>query len=173
MNWAIIGSGNGLLPIRYQAITWTNAGLLSIGFLGREQIAVKFELEFYPFRSRKCILKCLLPKWWPFCQGGVNHGVYPTLGRDIQGLRAMGLSVQTDHGCFRIFQRSDWLYHSEQMEPVWGSVPCQKNLLCVRNKLFLGEIKFSQRRTHPVKSSRWQIVPMQESTNEWKNLTIF
>ena len=49
----------------------------------------------------------------------------------------------------------------------------RKNLLFVWNKLFLGEIKFSQRRTRPVKSLWWQIVPMQESTNEWKNLTIF
>ena len=49
----------------------------------------------------------------------------------------------------------------------------RKNLFCVWNKLFLGEIKFSQRRTRPVKSSWWQIVSMQESTNEWKNLTIF
>ena len=45
----------------------------------------------------------------------------------------------------------------------------RKNLRCVWNKLFLGEIKFSQRRTRPVKSLWWQIVPMQESTNEWKN----
>ena len=48
----------------------------------------------------------------------------------------------------------------------------EKILFCVWNK-FLGEIKFSQRRTHPVKSLWWQIVPMQESTNEWKNLSIF
>ena len=49
----------------------------------------------------------------------------------------------------------------------------EKNIFCVWNKLFLGEIQFSQRRTHAVKSLWWQIVPMQESTNEWKNLTIF
>ena len=49
----------------------------------------------------------------------------------------------------------------------------EKNLFCVWNKLFLGEIKFSQSRTRPVKSLWWQIVPMQESTNGWKNLTIF
>ena len=34
MNWVIIGSGNGLLSVRHQTITWTNAGLLSIGLLG-------------------------------------------------------------------------------------------------------------------------------------------
>ena len=49
----------------------------------------------------------------------------------------------------------------------------RKHLLCVWNKLFLGEIKVSQGRTRPVKSLWWQIVPMQESANEWKNLTFF
>ena len=34
MNWVITGPGNGLSPIRRQAITWTNAGLLLIGLLG-------------------------------------------------------------------------------------------------------------------------------------------
>ena len=34
MNWVNIGSGNGLLPARHQAITWINAGLLSMGLLG-------------------------------------------------------------------------------------------------------------------------------------------
>ena len=45
----------------------------------------------------------------------------------------------------------------------------EKIFFFVWNNLFLGVIKFSQRRTHPVKSLWWQIVPMQESTNEWKN----
>ena len=31
--WASVGSGNGLSPIWRQAITWTNAGLLSNGLL--------------------------------------------------------------------------------------------------------------------------------------------
>ena len=30
VNLICIGSGNGLTPVRRQAITWTNAGLLSI-----------------------------------------------------------------------------------------------------------------------------------------------
>ena len=34
MNWVIIGSGNVLSPVRRQAITWTNADLLSITPLG-------------------------------------------------------------------------------------------------------------------------------------------
>ena len=36
LNWVIIGSGNGLLPIRHQAITYTNAALLSIGLFFSE-----------------------------------------------------------------------------------------------------------------------------------------
>ena len=34
VNWVIIASGNGLSPVRRQAITWTNARLLSIRLLG-------------------------------------------------------------------------------------------------------------------------------------------
>ena len=35
-----------------------------------EQISVKLGLEFSNFHSRKCIWKCCLPKWGPFCPGG-------------------------------------------------------------------------------------------------------
>ena len=97
----------------------------------------------------------------------------PHLGAISRVLGPWGKVSNTDHGGSRIFRRSDWLYHSEQMGPIWGSVPCQKNLFCVWNKLFLGEIKFSQRRTRHVKSLWWQIFPMQQSTNEGKNLTFF
>ena len=102
------------------------------------------------------------------------YRVYPTLGCDIQGFQAMGLSVQY------------WPQWFQDFPAIWLAVPfgangahlgiCtspEKNLLCVWNKLFLGEIKFSQRRTRPLKSLWCQIVPMQESTNEQKNLTIF
>ena len=33
----------------------------------REQISVKFEVEFYHFYSRKCISNCHMPKWRSFC----------------------------------------------------------------------------------------------------------
>ena len=35
-----------------------------------EQISVKSESELYHFHSIKCIWKCCLPYWWPFCPGG-------------------------------------------------------------------------------------------------------
>ena len=39
-----------------------------------EQISVKLESEFYHFQSRKCILKCRLPEWRPFCPGDIREG---------------------------------------------------------------------------------------------------
>ena len=54
----IIGSDNGLLPGRHQAIIWTNAGIWIIGPLGTNfsEIVIKI-LTYY---SRKCVWKCLL-----------------------------------------------------------------------------------------------------------------
>ena len=99
---------------------------------------------------------------------------YPTLGCDIQGFQAMGLSVQ------------NWPQWFQNFPAIWMAVPfganaahlgiCtlpEKNLLCVWNELFLDEIKFCQSRTRPVKSLWWQVVPMQESRNAWKNLAFF
>ena len=77
LNWVIIGSGNGLLPVQYQAITWTNAALLSIGLLGT--ISVKLEPWFYHFHLRKCIWKCCLPKWQPICPGGDELSYYAVI----------------------------------------------------------------------------------------------
>ena len=67
-NWVIIGPGNGLLPVRRQVITWTNAGYCQLD--SWEHISVKFESEFYHFQSRKLNWKCCLPQWQPFYPGG-------------------------------------------------------------------------------------------------------
>ena len=37
-----------------------------------EQISMNFEAEFYHLHSRKCIWKCRLPKWRPFCPGEIS-----------------------------------------------------------------------------------------------------
>ena len=62
-------------------MTWTNADLLLIGLLGTnpiriycqldswQQILVKFESEFYPFYSRKCIWNCHLIYGGHFSRG--------------------------------------------------------------------------------------------------------
>ena len=62
MNRVNVGSNNGLSPIRCQAITWTNVGLLSIGLLGTNFSEIQIGTSFTKMR-----LKCRLPKWRPFC----------------------------------------------------------------------------------------------------------
>ena len=73
----IIGSDNGLMPGRCQAIIWTNAGTLLIGPLGAnfKEISIKI----YIFSFKKINLKMLSGKCWPFCpslnvstQGGLE-----------------------------------------------------------------------------------------------------
>ena len=66
VKWVSIGSGNGLSPIRCQAITWTNADLLSIGPLGTNfsDIWIKCNFSFM-----KMYLKMLSATWQPFCPG--------------------------------------------------------------------------------------------------------
>ena len=55
---SIIGSDNGLSPVRHQAIIWTNAGLLSIGPLGTyfsEILSI-----IHRFSLKECISNCHL-----------------------------------------------------------------------------------------------------------------
>ena len=51
-----IGSDNGLLPVQYQAITWTSAGLLSIGPLPKLKGTnfICFFMEEYAFQNVIC-----------------------------------------------------------------------------------------------------------------------
>ena len=50
-----------------------------------EQIPVKLEWKHYHFHSRKCIWKCGLPKWRPFCPGGSQLTLHGLVG--IKGIR--------------------------------------------------------------------------------------
>ena len=45
MNWVIIGLGNGLAPVRRQAITWTNVHVLSIGSLGTNFSEIRITIQ--------------------------------------------------------------------------------------------------------------------------------
>ena len=67
VNWVSIGSGNGLSPVRRQAITWTNAGLLSFGPLGTNFSEMRIKIQDFSFT--KAHLKMSSAKWRPFCQG--------------------------------------------------------------------------------------------------------
>ena len=66
MNWVNIGSSKGLAPVRRQAITWINDGLLSIGPLGK--VSVKSERKYNIFIQEMCS-KMLSARCQPFCSG--------------------------------------------------------------------------------------------------------
>ena len=68
MDWFSIGLDNGLWPVRRQAITWTNAGLLSIGPLETEFSEIRTKIQNVSFT--KMHLKTSSAKWQPFCRGG-------------------------------------------------------------------------------------------------------
>ena len=53
--WVSIGSGNGLSPVLRQAITWTNAGLLSIELLGKKFCEIRIGILLFSFK--KMLLK--------------------------------------------------------------------------------------------------------------------
>ena len=51
VNWIITGSGNGLSPVRRQAITRTNIGLLSIGLLGTNFSEIWIGILSFSFKN--------------------------------------------------------------------------------------------------------------------------
>ena len=55
MNWASIGSDNGLSPVRHKVITWTNACLLSIRPLETNFSENRIKIQNYSFK--KMLLK--------------------------------------------------------------------------------------------------------------------
>ena len=61
VKWVSFGSGNGLLPVGHQAITWTNPDLLSIGPLGTNFSEIWIEILTFPFK--KMCLKMTSAKW--------------------------------------------------------------------------------------------------------------
>ena len=63
-----IGSGYGVSPDQCQAITWTNADLLSIGPFGTNLNEIRLKIHA-PFHSRKWIFKMSSAKWRPFYPG--------------------------------------------------------------------------------------------------------
>ena len=63
----IIGSDNGLLPVRHQAIIWTNAVSLSTGPLGTNFSQIVLEIKTFAFT--KMCLKMSSGKCRTFCLG--------------------------------------------------------------------------------------------------------
>ena len=81
----IIGSDNGLLPGRCQAIIWTSAGILLIGPLGTNFSEISIGIQTLSFK--KMHLKISSAKWRPFC---LSLNVLISLG---YGLAPMGNQV--------------------------------------------------------------------------------
>ena len=67
LNWAIIGSDNGLSPVRRQSIIWTNAAIFLIGPLGTNFSEILIGIQTFSFK--KLHLKTLSAKWRLFCLG--------------------------------------------------------------------------------------------------------
>ena len=63
----IIGSQNGLLPGRCQAIIWTNAGILLIWPFQTNFSEISIDIQTFSFK--KIYFKMSSGKWRPFCPG--------------------------------------------------------------------------------------------------------
>ena len=50
-NYAIIGSDNGLPPVRRQPIIWTSDGLLSVGPQGAYLNGILFQIQKFSFKK--------------------------------------------------------------------------------------------------------------------------
>ena len=74
--WGIV-SGNGLSPVGRQAVTLTNAGLLSIGPLGTNFSEIWIKMQNFSFM--KMHSKMSFAKWRPFCLG-LNVLSHPRCG---------------------------------------------------------------------------------------------
>ena len=69
INYAIIGSDNGLSPVWRHAVIWTNDGLLLIGHLGTNFSEMLIKLQQFSFM--KMHLKCRLQN--------VGHFIYASM----------------------------------------------------------------------------------------------
>ena len=92
----IIGSDNGLLPGRLQAIIWTNAGILLLWPLETKFSETPIEINIFSFR--KMHLKMLSGKWPTFCLspnvlnvGSMTCYIGPCCNESQQGLTHWGL----------------------------------------------------------------------------------
>ena len=92
-NIITIGSDNGLLPGRRQAIIWTNAGILLIGPLGLNFNEILIEID--PFSIKKMDLKTSSATWRLSFLGLIfneNQGALPS---DLAKTRHYKIYVQS------------------------------------------------------------------------------
>ena len=94
VNYAIIGSDNSLSSDRYQAIVWTNVGILIIGTMG-----TNFNEIVIRIRSRKMCLKMSPEKCRPFCLS-LNASKKPGVCRNIANFSSIGLTIKSHRKYF-------------------------------------------------------------------------
>ena len=73
VDWVNIGSDNGLPPVRYQTIIWTNVDLYSIGTIFSE---IRKKLQDLSFK--KMPLKMSSANWQQFCPGSAKWNQFIT-----------------------------------------------------------------------------------------------
>ena len=122
MNRVSIGSDNGLSPVRRQAITWTNAHLLLIGYLRTNFSEIWIKIQKFlvnAFENVVCemmhilsrgrwvfcsVLPCGPKEWWVIYEGVVLESAYSVCC--LKTLQCVGktgawctngLSVQNSH----------------------------------------------------------------------------
>ena len=76
VNWIIIGSGNGLSPVRRQGITGTDADLLSIGSSGTNFSEIRVKIQTFhknAFKNVFCETAAILSReeWVSWSQNSV------------------------------------------------------------------------------------------------------
>ena len=70
LNWFFIGSGNGLSPVWYEVITWSNDDLLSIRHLGTYSNKISFAIQNVSFK--KIHFNFWSARWWPFVEASIS-----------------------------------------------------------------------------------------------------
>ena len=106
VNWVCIGSGNGLSPVRRQAIIWTNAGLLWIGLLGTNFNAIWISILSFSFQEN-VFENVACQNGGHFAQGGWVNGFLPICCHHLNQ--------------FRLNCRLDLQHVQEQTSVMFGS----------------------------------------------------
>ena len=113
----IIGSDNGLSPVRRQAIIWTNAGILLTGPLGTNFSEILIEIHTFSFKKMR--LKVSSAEWRPCCLGLQNTPLI------LNGECGVPLS-RTFENRYREISRGTALLLGVPKPPYIGVCPAQK-----------------------------------------------
>ena len=132
-NLTNIGSVNGLLPVRRQAITWTNAGILLIGPLGTNFSEILIEIPIFSFKKMR--LKEWSAKWRPFC-----------LGLNVLSLVALNYDVKMPLLVWTFLY--NWIHHYIQMPSLFANI-----VICSWFIYTTAKLKINQNTSFPFEPS--------------------